>query len=97
MARHQIESYCSDTRRLTGPESDGVGKKLAEAKEKVGYEKLLLDVSDRSVRFAVNGMRLDLGGIAKGYAVDRMTAVLLIVHFNLFLILRILPARQLYC
>jgi len=43
---------------------------IAEARGKVGYEKLLLDPQARTVRFAVEGMRLDLGGIAKGYAID---------------------------
>ncbi len=43
---------------------------LAEARTKVGYDKLLLDPNDRSVRFTVEGMKLDLGGIAKGYAID---------------------------
>lgn len=43
---------------------------IAEARSKVGYEKLLLDPQTRTVRFAVEGMRLDLGGIAKGYAID---------------------------
>ena len=44
---------------------------LAAARSKIGYEKLLLDANDMSVRFAVDGMKLDLGGIAKGFAVDR--------------------------
>ncbi len=44
---------------------------LREARSKVGYEKLILDVNEMSVRFAVEGMRIDLGGIAKGYAIDR--------------------------
>ncbi len=44
---------------------------LAEAKARVGYEKLLLDANELAVRFAVKGMRLDLGGIAKGYAIDK--------------------------
>lgn len=43
----------------------------AEAQSKVGWEKLTLDPNERSVSFAVEGMRLDLGGIAKGYAIDR--------------------------
>ena len=46
-------------------------EELAAAKEKVGYQKLLLDADNRTVKFAVEGMRLDLGGIAKGYAIDR--------------------------
>jgi len=44
---------------------------LAEARAKVGYEKLILDEKDMTVRFAVKGMRVDLGGIGKGYAVDK--------------------------
>jgi thiamine biosynthesis lipoprotein len=44
---------------------------LAEARRKVGFEKLILDDKAMTVRFAVEGMRIDLGGIAKGYAVDK--------------------------
>jgi len=43
---------------------------IAAAREKVGYEKLITDPNARTIRFAVEGMRLDLGAIAKGYAVD---------------------------
>jgi len=43
---------------------------LAQAKSKVGYEKLVLDGENKTVKFAVEGMRLDLGAIAKGYAID---------------------------
>jgi len=45
-------------------------KQLEAAREKVGYEKIILNESDLSVRFAVEGMKLDMGGIAKGFAVD---------------------------
>jgi len=44
---------------------------LQEARSKVGYEKLILDANEMSVRFTVDGVRLDLGGIAKGYAIDK--------------------------
>ncbi len=44
---------------------------IAQAKAKVGFEKLIMDDKSRTVRFAVEGMRIDLGGIAKGYAVDK--------------------------
>lgn len=44
---------------------------IAEAKAKVGYDKLVLDESAGTIRFAVEGMRIDLGGIAKGYAIDK--------------------------
>ena len=49
---------------------------LREAFRKVGYQKLELDTVSHSVRFLEPGMELDLGGIAKGYAVDRAAAVL---------------------
>ena len=44
---------------------------LLAARSKVGYEKLILDVNETSVRFATDGMKLDAGGVAKGYAIDR--------------------------
>lgn len=44
---------------------------LAEARRKVGFRKLILDEKAQTVRFAEKGMRIDLGGIAKGYAVDK--------------------------
>ena len=44
---------------------------ISEARSKVGYEKLILDPNELTVRFTTSGMKLDLGGIAKGYAIDR--------------------------
>ena len=38
---------------------------------KCGFSKLVLDREKQTVKFSVPGMALDLGGIAKGYAVDR--------------------------
>ena len=57
----------------TAAESNSVPteEEIAEARSKVGYEKLFLDANEMTVRFAVEGMKLDLGGIAKGYAIDR--------------------------
>lgn len=49
---------------------------LAEAKAKVGYRKVTLDPAARTVTLAVPGMRLDFGGIGKGYAADQALAVL---------------------
>lgn len=46
-------------------------EEMAEAKSKTGFEKLQLDGQNRTVKFAVDGMRLDLGGVAKGYAIDK--------------------------
>jgi thiamine biosynthesis lipoprotein len=53
---------------------DGVAptpEALAKAKEAVGYENLILDAENKAVKFAKEGMFLDLGGIAKGYAIDK--------------------------
>jgi thiamine biosynthesis lipoprotein len=46
-------------------------EQIADAKTRVGYEKLILNDAHRTVRFTVEGMGLDLGGIAKGYAIDK--------------------------
>ena len=43
---------------------------LAAAKAKVGSGKLRLDSRQRSIKFTTQGMKLDLGAIAKGYAID---------------------------
>jgi thiamine biosynthesis lipoprotein len=49
---------------------------LESARAKVGHGSLLLDPAARRCRLARAGMRLDLGGIAKGYAADQALAVL---------------------
>jgi len=49
---------------------------LARARRLVGWRKLLLDEKARTARLTTRGMRLDLGGIAKGYAADEALAVL---------------------
>jgi len=49
---------------------------LAQARAAVGYEGLQLDAQARSVRFARPGMAIDLGGFAKGYAVDEGARIL---------------------
>jgi thiamine biosynthesis lipoprotein len=46
------------------------------ALSRVGYGHVRLDPAARTVRFARPGMELDPGGVGKGYAVDRMVAVL---------------------
>jgi len=50
--------------------------KLAAAREAVGPEALRLVPETRAVRLTRPGMRLDLGGIGMGYAVDRVIEVL---------------------
>jgi thiamine biosynthesis lipoprotein len=49
---------------------------LSEVREGVGYRHVLLDADGPTIRFDRRGVELDLGGIAKGYAVDRAVAVL---------------------
>ena len=49
---------------------------LARACAAVGYQHLELDPVARTVRFARDGLRIDLGGFAKGHAVDNATAIL---------------------
>ncbi len=44
--------------------------RLSEALKAVGHEKMQLDAQGRRVKLLVPGMKLDLGAIAKGYAVD---------------------------
>jgi len=42
----------------------------------VGYQNILLDPKNNTVRFAKEGVEIDPGGIGKGYAVDKMVNVL---------------------
>ncbi|MGQ9879421.1 MAG: FAD:protein FMN transferase [Armatimonadota bacterium] len=49
---------------------------LEEAKRRVGYQKMVLNDAERTVQLLVPRMRLDLGGIAKGYALDCALKVL---------------------
>jgi thiamine biosynthesis lipoprotein len=46
------------------------------ALSKVGFKNILLDPSQRTVRFAQPGVELDPGGIGKGYAVDKIADLL---------------------
>ena len=50
--------------------------RLAEALAATGYKHLTLDPKRRSAQLTRPGMRLDLGGIAKGFAADEALAVL---------------------
>jgi thiamine biosynthesis lipoprotein len=49
---------------------------LAEARRAVGYKKLRLDPQTHSAKLLAPDMRLDLGGIGKGYGVDEALKVL---------------------
>ena len=62
-----VDLFRSEGKEQVAPSEE----QIARARLKVGFEKLKLDDKNRSVRFTVDGMRLDLGGIAKGYAIDK--------------------------
>jgi thiamine biosynthesis lipoprotein len=49
---------------------------VAERKRLVGWRDLIVDREHKTVRLRRKGMRITLGGIAKGYAVDRAAAIL---------------------
>ena len=49
---------------------------LQAARACVGWQHLQLDAQARTLRFARDGVRIDLGGFAKGHAVDRAVTLL---------------------
>lgn len=51
-------------------------ERLDEARAAVGYQFLQLDEAHRTARLSLANMRLDLGGIAMGYAVDEVLKLL---------------------
>lgn len=59
--------YLYDYRRHIKPSDAAIAKALPA----VDYRHVLLDPKTRTVRFSQPGVRIDLGGIAKGWAVDR--------------------------
>ena len=52
------------------------GEQIAAAKNLVGWQKIALDADAGTVTLRASGMRLDFGGIAKGYACDEAMRVL---------------------
>ncbi|MCA9264748.1 MAG: FAD:protein FMN transferase [Planctomycetales bacterium] len=49
---------------------------LAQARTSVGFDLIQMHPDRRAVRLAKSGMRLDFGGIAKGYAADEARSIL---------------------
>jgi len=64
--------YLYDYRKGVAP-SDG---EIAKALPGINYRHVLLDAKASTIRFARGGVRIDLGGIAKGHAVDRSIDIL---------------------
>ena len=49
---------------------------IERVRERTGYDKVAFDAATRTIRFARDGVKVDLGGIAKGYGVDAVAEVL---------------------
>lgn len=49
---------------------------LAQVLRRIGYQHVKLDAATRTVRFEEPGIEIDLGAIAKGYAVDKAVEIL---------------------
>lgn len=64
--------YLYDFREGRQPDDEAVKEGLA----RINFRDILLDEDARTVTFRKPGLRLDLGGIAKGYAVDQGMRVL---------------------
>jgi FAD:protein FMN transferase len=61
------------------PEREGRSPSRDEielALSRVGWENIDLDRNKQTVRFIAPGLEIDLGGLAKGYVVDRLAALL---------------------
>jgi thiamine biosynthesis lipoprotein len=61
-----------DYRAGVRPSTDAIDEHLGA----VNFRHVQLDAKQRTVKFAVKGVRVNLGGIAKGYSVERAIAIL---------------------
>ncbi len=69
-------------RRKTFPDPE----LLTAASSKVGYASLILDEDQQSAQLLLSGMRLDAGGLAKGYTVDVLARLITDRHIKSFLV-----------
>lgn len=60
-------------------------KELAQLRQLLGWQKVAWDPKERRLTLPLKGMALDLGGIAKGYAQDRVAVLLRKRGFDNFL------------
>lgn len=70
--------YLYDFRKRVRPNETQITKALPA----VDYRHVLLDPKSQTVQFSQKGVRIDLGGIAKGYSVDRGIDVLKALGFT---------------
>lgn len=61
-----------DYRKKIHPTDERIDDNL----KRINYKHIIMDDIKVSIRFAIPGVSIDLGGIAKGYAVDTSTALL---------------------
>ena len=64
--------YLYDFRKQQRPDEEQIAKALPA----IDYRHVILDPKNQTVYFSQKGVRIDLGGIAKGYSVDRGIDVL---------------------
>src|SRR5579883_226017 len=65
----RIWGFYKGSGRLPAP------SEVLAAMRSVGYQNVVLDRAQQTVRFVKQGIELDPGGIGKGYAVDRMAQI----------------------
>src|SRR5580658_3047459 len=70
--------YMYDFRKHIHPDEAQIDKALPA----VDYRHVLLDPKNQTVKYSQKGVRIDLGGIAKGYSVDRGIDVLKAAGFT---------------
>lgn len=64
--------YMYDYREKQHPSDQFIDQNVT----KINYHHIRLNEKEHSIQFAVKGVRIDLGGIAKGYAIDTSVAIL---------------------
>jgi thiamine biosynthesis lipoprotein len=70
--------YLYDFRKRVRPDEAQISKALPA----VNYRHIILNPKNHTVRFSQKGVRIDLGGIAKGYSVDRGIDILKSLGFT---------------
>jgi thiamine biosynthesis lipoprotein len=68
-----VERWGFGTRAGHGVPATGA---IASDRDRTGWQRLRLDADGRSVTKVIDGLQVDLGGIAKGHGVDRAAAAL---------------------
>jgi thiamine biosynthesis lipoprotein len=67
-----MDCWLDEDKNLRSPGKD----QLDSARAKTGMQHIKLDLSEYTVELLTEGIKIDLGGIGKGYAVDRMAELL---------------------